>query len=111
MGVDHAKPGPLADGPDPTVGRATIQTMTILATEDRSFRSLPDDQIESPGCPRHERDERRLMSLAHDPEGPVPTVDGEVFDVRPTGLAHSEAVESEQHGECGMVRVESLCGV
>ena len=42
-----------------------------------------------------EGDDRRLMSLAHDPKGRVPTVEGEVLDVRPTGLAHPEAVESE----------------
>ena len=85
VGVDHPESGTLADGPDPTVSMPTIQTMTVLSPEDRTFRALGDDQVESPGSPWHERDDRRLLSLAHDPKGPVPTVEGEVLDVRPTG--------------------------
>jgi hypothetical protein len=50
-GIDHPESGTLADGPDPTVSSATIQTMTVLSPQDRTFGALGDDQVESPGCP------------------------------------------------------------
>jgi hypothetical protein len=38
----------------------------------------------------------------------VPTVEGNVLDVRPTGLAHPKAVEPEQHGEGGRIPIKPL---
>ena len=63
--------------------------------------ALSDGEIDGAGCARHERDHRGLVALAEDREGPVSALDGEVLDVRSARFGHPQAVETEQHSQCG----------
>ncbi|HEX2370501.1 MAG TPA: hypothetical protein VHM94_14845, partial [Acidimicrobiia bacterium] len=70
----------------------------------------PDGEIDGAGSPRYEGDDRGLIALAHDREGPVPALDGEVLDVRTACFGHPQPVEAEQHSQCGVHRVVPFGG-
>jgi len=108
VGVNDPEAGPLADGAHPSVRGPSIESAPIQTTQDRSFAALSDGQVDRPGCSGHERDHGWLMSLAHDPENPVPPLHPEVLDVGRTGLTHPEPIESQKHGERSVGPVEAL---
>lgn len=69
--------------------------MPIPAREDRALRSFAGDQVDGTGRARDERDGGGLAALAGDPQDAVATLDGEVLDVGPAGLAYPEPVQTE----------------
>ena len=108
--VDVAEPGPPSDGADPPVGGAPVQALARGTAQDRSFRPLTHGQVDHPCGSGNVGDHRGLGALAHDPKGPVPTLQAQVLDVGTTGLADPQAVQSEQDGEGSMGVVEVLRG-
>ena len=94
-----AESAALADRGHPSVGRAPVESLTVPAAKNRPFVTLADDQVDGAGGAWDERDGGGLVALAGDPQGPVATLDGEVFDVRLARFAHPEPVQTEQRGQ------------
>jgi len=108
--VDVAEPGPPSDRADPAMGGSPVQALARGTEEDRPLRPLAHGQIDHPSGSRNDGDDRRFRFFAHDPKGPVPTVEAQVLDVGTAGLAHPQSVEAEQDGERSMGVVEVLRG-
>jgi hypothetical protein len=89
---------------------APVETVAIAAPQDRTLVALTDGQIDRPCGSGYERHGGRLVALAHDPQGAVAALDTEVLDVGGTGLADTQPVQTEQHGQCGVVPVVLLGG-
>jgi len=54
--VHDSQSGPFADGPDPPVSSAAVQTLTIATPQDLAFVTFTDGEIDGTGGPRNERD-------------------------------------------------------
>ena len=76
-----------------------VETFPVAASEDRTLVMPADDQVDGASSAWDERDGGRLVALAGDPQGPVATLDCEVFDVGLARFTDPEAVQAEQHGE------------
>lgn len=81
VGVHGAKPGTLADGPDPAVSGTPVEAAAVTATQDWSLPTLTDDEVNGSCCAGNERDDGRLVALADDPQRAVAAFEREVFDV------------------------------
>ena len=81
------------------MGGAPIEALPVVAQQDRPAGALADGQVEGAGGAGHDGHHGRLVALADDPQRPVTTLDGEVFDVGGAGFAHPQSVEAEQHGQ------------
>ena len=90
--VHESESGPFADGPDPPVGGAAVQTLTIATPQDRAVVTFTDGEIDGAGGPRDERDRCWLVALTDDAQGPVASLYPEVFDIGGTGLGHPQPV-------------------
>ena len=64
--VHESESGPFADGPDPPVGGAAVQTVTIATPQVRAFVTFTDGEIDGAGGPRDERDRCWLVALTDD---------------------------------------------
>ena len=62
--VNGPEPGSLADGADPTVRRAPIESLAVVPMKDRSFRSPAEDKVERPGHSGNQGDHCRLAPLS-----------------------------------------------
>ena len=109
-GCTTPSPARLPIDRDPPMGCATVEPLAVPPAQDRPFVALSHGEIDGAGCARHERDHRGLVALSDDREGPVSTLDGEVLDVRTARFGHPQAVEAEQHSQCGVHRVVPLSG-
>ena len=105
MGMDHSEPGLFADGADPAVGRASVESLTVVAVQDRTLAALAEHEVDGAGYPWDEGDHRGLVALADDAERPVTTVEAQVLRVGRTGLAHPKPVQAEEHRQGGVVTV------
>jgi hypothetical protein len=94
-----AEPGTLTDRPDPPVGGSPVESVTVAVPQDRSLVALTDGQVDRPSRAGDERDRGWLVALAQDPQRAVATLDTEVLDVGGTGLADTQPVQAQQHGE------------
>ena len=108
VGMDDPEAGPLADGADPAVCGAPVESLTVVAVQDRPLASLAEGEVDGPGHPWDQRDHGRLVALPDDAQGPMAPVEAEVLGVGGTGLAHPQAVEAEQGGQGGVVGVVAL---
>lgn len=89
---------------------ATVETLTVVADEDRSLTSFTDGEIDGAGGAWHERYHGRLVPFAEDPECAVSAVEAEVADVRLAGFADPQPVEPEQHRESGALATKLFGG-
>src|SRR4051812_29955676 len=106
--MDAAEPSTLADRTNPTVGGAPVQTLPVLAPQDWSLLTLAHDQIDRA---RRSRDERNRGGLvAEDRQRAMAALEGQVLDVGAAGFGDSEAVQTEQHRQRGMVPIEAFGG-
>lgn len=105
MRVDDPEAGPPPDGTDPTVCRAPVESLAVVAMQNRALASLSEGEVDGPGNPRHQRDHGRLVPLPDDAQRPMAPVEAEVLGVGGTGLAHSQSVEAKQGGQGRMVGV------
>lgn len=76
---------------------ATVKALPIVADQDRPLTPLTNGQIDGARSARHERNHRRLVSLARNPERAVPSVEADVADIGLARLADPETVEAEEH--------------
>ena len=106
VGMDDPEPSLLSDRADPAMGGPAIKASAVLPPENGTLGAFPDDQVDGPSRSRDERDHGWLVSFTQDPECPVPTIEGDVLDVRPARLAYPEAVQPEEDGEGRMIPVE-----
>ncbi len=67
MGVDDPEAGPLADGADPAVPRAPVQSLAVAAVPDRPLGSLSESKVDRAGGSRYLGDHGRLVALPDDP--------------------------------------------
>src|SRR6516162_3331167 len=100
--MHHAKASAASDRPDPTVRGASVKTLSIAATQDRSFVELADSKINGARRARHKRDDRGLVALPDYAKRPMIPFEREVFDVRRARFGHSQAVQSEEYRERGV---------
>jgi hypothetical protein len=110
MGVDQAQFGPFANGAHPAVGRASVETLSVVAAQDWALGALSDGQVDGSGHSGDQGDQGRLVALPDDVKSPVPPIDAKILDVGATSLAHLEPVEAEQDTQGGVVAVVTLGG-
>jgi hypothetical protein len=74
--VDMFETGPFADRLDPSMRRPAVETLPIVAQQDRALAPFADREIHGAGRAWHERDDGRLAACGEDPapggtDGPV----------------------------------------
>src|SRR5664280_1224533 len=106
--VDSGQPRLLAERAHPAVSSAPVQALAVLPPENRALVALTDSEVDGPSGPWHQRNSGWLASFAHDPKGAMTLGEGEVLDIGSARLTDAETVEAKQHGEGGMITVESL---
>jgi hypothetical protein len=93
VGMDNPEAGPLADGADPTVCGASVESLTVVAVQDRPFASFAEG--DGPGHSGDQGNHGRLVALADDAQGAMAPVEAEVLGIGGTGLAHPKPVETQ----------------
>jgi hypothetical protein len=86
--MHYAQSGAPPDRADPAMSGTPVEPLTILAAQDRALVTLANREVDRAGRPRHERDHRGLVALAHDRQGPVTALDSQILDVPPARLGH-----------------------
>ena len=110
VGVDAPEPCPLPMERTQRCAVRRSRRCTVVAAQDRALVALADGEVDGPGHPGNEGDHGRLVSLADDAQRPVSAVKTKILDVGGTGLAHPQAVETQQHRQSGVVVVIALGG-
>jgi hypothetical protein len=108
--VHGVEPGALANSVDPPVGGSPVEAVAVTAPQDWALVAFTDGQVDRSRGAWHERDGGGLVALAHDPQRARAALEAKVRDVSGTGLAYTQPVQSEQHGECGVVPIVLLGG-
>ena len=106
--VHVADSGLLGRRTDPPVGGTPVKPAAVVAEQDRTSGTFPDGQVDRPGCPGHQGDDRRLVALADDAQRSVASLEAQVLDVGRARLADPQAVQSQEHGESCMGVVDPL---
>ncbi len=92
MGVDNPEAGSFADGADPAVRGASVESLTIVAMQDRSLAWLTQSKIDRPGHSGDQGNHGRLVALPDDAQRAMAPVEAEILGVGRTGFAHPQAV-------------------
>jgi len=108
--VHVAYPGSLGGRTDPTVGGTPVKPAAVVAEQDRTSGTFAGRQVDRPGCPRHQGNDRRLVALADDAQCQVTPLEAEVLDVGRPRLADPQAVQSEKNRKSGVGVVDPLGG-
>jgi len=93
--VNVAEAGALADRPHTSVRGPAIETLSVVADEDRSLASFADRKVDGSGGSGDERDHGGLVALADDPQRSMTSVESEVADVGVACFADPQPVEPE----------------
>ena len=101
--------GSFADRLHPPMCGATVETLTVVAHQDRLFTPLADREIDGASGTWDERNHCRLVAFAEDPEGAVAAVEAQVADVGLAGFADPQPIEPEQHRESGALVPALFC--
>ncbi len=64
VGVHLAESGSFGDRADSPVGGPAVKPAAVVAQQDRPGGTFPDCQVDRPGGPGDQRDDRRLVALA-----------------------------------------------
>jgi hypothetical protein len=107
--MDDPEVGPLADGADPAVCGTPVESLAVMAVQDRSLASLAEGEVDGPGHPGNQGDDGRLVALPNDAQGAVAPVEAEVLGIGGTGLAHPQTIQAQQSGQSSVVGVVALC--
>ena len=110
VGVYRSKPGALADRAHPPMGGATLETLPIPASKDRSFVAFADGEVDGAGGPRNDGDDGRLVALAEYPQRSMSSLEAEILDVGRARLGDAKPVQTEQHRQGRVVPVDALRG-
>ncbi len=89
---------------------AAVEALAVVAADDCAFVAFTDGEVDRSCRPRHQRDHRRLVALAEDAQGAVPSLEAEIFDVGAARLRDAQAVEPEKHRERGVRVIEAFGG-
>ena len=108
MRVHQAEPASPADGANPAVGGAPVETLPVASAQDRPLAPLAHGQVDGTGGAGHQRDDRGLVPLPDDAQRTVTALDTEVLEVGGTRFADSQPVECQQHRQRGVVVVVAL---
>ena len=106
--MDDAEAGPPPDRADPAVCRPPVESLAVVAMQDRSLTSLAEGKVDRSRHPGHQRDHGRLVPLPDDAQRPMTPVEAEILGVGGTGLAHPLSVQAQQGGQGRMVGVVAL---
>lgn len=63
------------------MGGASVQSLPAAASQDRTLVAFADGEIDRAGGAQHEADDGGFLALADDPQGAMPALEREVFDV------------------------------
>lgn len=85
--VDVAEAGALVDRLHPSMPNPTVETLSIVADEDRSFTAFADREVHGAGGSWDKRDHGGLVAIAKDAESAVAPVAAEITDVGAACLA------------------------
>jgi hypothetical protein len=69
VGMDDAQARPLADGTDPAMRRSPVESLAVVAVQDRTLGSLAESKVDGPGHSGNQGDDGRLVALADDTGG------------------------------------------
>ena len=105
VGIDDPEASPPTDEADPAVRRAPVESLTVVAVQDRSFASLAEGKVDGPGHSRDQRYHCRLVPLTDDAQRPMAPVEAEILGIGGTGLADPQSVQTQQSRQGGMVGV------
>ena len=108
--MDQSDPGPLADGTHPSVRGAPVQSLAVVAEQDRPVSPLPHSQVDGAGGAWHQRNQGRLVALTDDAQDTMAPLEGHVLDIGATSLAHPQPVQPQQHGQPSVGVVELFGG-
>src|SRR3954447_20599605 len=108
MWVHGAEPGSLAGGSHPAVCGAAVEALAVVAADDGAFVAFTHGEVDRACSPRHERDERWLVALGEDAQRAVSSLEAKILGVGAAGLRHAQAVQPEEHGQCGVGVIEAL---
>ncbi len=72
-----------------------VQAFPVVTYQDRAAASFAYGQVDRACRPRHQRDERRLVTLADDAQDAMSPLEGHVFDVGAAGFADPEPVQPQ----------------
>lgn len=108
--VTQAESCPLADGSDPAMRGAPVETLAVVAQQDGAFSPFADGEVDGSGGAGHEWDQGRFVALADDPQDPVPSFEGHFFDVGLTRLGDPQAIQPQKYGQGGVGVIEPLGG-
>ena len=76
--------------------------------DDGALVAFTHGEVDRPGSPRHQRDERWLVGLAEEAQRAVSSLEAKILDVGPARLRHAQAVQPEDHGKRGVGVIEAL---
>jgi hypothetical protein len=93
----------LADGSHPPIRGAAVETLPVMADQDRADAAFADRHVDSPCGARHERYAGGLVALADNLQRALAALKAEVLDTRSACFADPQPVEAKQHGECGVL--------
>ena len=108
--MDPLQPGLLADRPHPPISGARVETVAVVAQQDRSLYPFADRQIQRSGSARDERDPGGPVAFADNLQRAMPAFEAEVLDVGPARFADPQPVQAEQHRQGGVHRRRPLGG-
>ena len=103
--MNVAESGSFADRAHPAVRGSPVEALPVASAQDRPIVAFTDREINRPSGPRSQRDRRRLVARAEDPQGAVSSLEPEIFHVGGAGVADPLPVEPEQHRQRSMVAV------
>ena len=107
--VDQSELCSLAYRPNPAVGGAPVEALTVVAQEDGTVSPFPDRKVDGASGAGHQGYEGRFVALTDDPQQPVSSFESHVFDVGLTSLADPQTVQPKEHGQGGVGMIEPLC--
>ena len=73
-----------------------VEALPVPAAQYRAFAAFTDSQVDGSSRPGHQRDDRRLVALADDPQDAMAALAPEILDAGGTRLADPQTVESQQ---------------
>ena len=87
--MNRANPSTFTDRANPSVRSATVESLPVVAEQDRSLRAFSDRKINRARYPRDEWDRCWFVTFANDLQCAVPAAEGEIFNVCAARFAHT----------------------
>ena len=85
--VHRAESGTFRDRGDPSVGGASLESLSVCTAQDRACAAFADGEVDGAGGAWGEGDDGGLVALPDDAQGAMSAFEREVFDVGRTCFA------------------------